>query len=402
MISNKNMNKKKTRVLLVSAFYESGMSSLREHQYSRGLVEGGFDVTLFVTTGSNVWKYSRSRMKPTIPNELDKENSRKYGFTVIRRRALLRISDFFIIIPPIFLILKSDIVHVIEFRQGFTAIVALIAKMAGKKVIYDHEQRGDRKYTALHRIDSIFRRVFIFLGSLVVDHVRHTVNANKEHFLKNSFRKKVDMTFAPLGADEDYFYFSQDLRKKTRLKLGIKNESERVLMISGKITDIKRPVDVVRAAVSSGFVVVIVGRIDQELENSIRKAGGKRLRLLGWQPMAELNKFYCACDVIVFTAFSVSYWEAAATGAQVVVPRSTFSQIELGSKEQFHLFGVKDMFDIEDEHISKSFNVEASLLPILKGLKNFCAEKRKTNNEWLWVKRRSNLVAWYKQKLKVI
>jgi len=395
------MNKKKTKVLLVSAFYESSMPSLREHQYSRALVEGGFDVTLFVSSGSNVWKYSRSRMKPTIPNELDKENSRRYGFTVIRRRALVRISDFFIIIPPIFLILKSDIVHVIEFRQGFTAIIALIAKMAGKKVIYDHEQRGDRKYTVLHRIDSMVRRVLIHLGSLAVDHVRHTVYANKEHFLKNSFRK-VDMTFAPLGADEDYFYFSQHLRKITREKLGVDREDERVLLITGKITDIKRPVDVVRAAVSEGFVVVIVGRIDQELENSIRKAGGRKLRLLGWQPMAELNKFYCASDVVVFTAFSVSYWEAAATGVQVVVPRSSFSQMELDSKEQFHLFGTIDMFDIEDESISQSFDIEASLLTIFKNLQKPCTKKRKTNNEWLWVRRRSNLVEWYKQKLKVI
>ena len=392
------MPTKKKKVLLVSAFYESGMQSLREHQYSRALTDGGYAVTLFTSTGSNVWKYSRSKMTPTIPNILDRENSAKFGFRILRRRALLRISDFFVIIPPVKLIWQSDIVHVIEFRQGFTVLVALIAKLLGKPVIYDHEQRGDRDYSILHKIDSVFRRFLIFIGSFFVDYVRHTVMANKQHYLDNSL-KKAELTFAPLGADEDYFYFSENHRLKTRVDLNI--GERKLLLLSGKITDIKRPIDVVKAGVSAGYYVIIIGRVDTKLKEKIAKAGGDNISFLGWQPMEDLNKYYCAADVVVFTAFSVSYWEAAATGVDILVPKSNFSVATLKNEPNFHLFGDTDMFSVEDEYIKPDYALAEQLGAVLSNIKQKPGTKRQTNPKFLWRQRRKNIIRWYQERFNV-
>lgn len=389
-------NNPSLKVLIVSAFYESGMPSLREHQYSRALSEGGYDVSLFVSKGSNVWRFSRSKMDPTIPDRYDHENALKYGFKIIRRNALLRISDFFIIVPPISLILRSDVVHVIEFRQGFTAIIAILAKILGKKVVYDHEQRGDRHYSILHSVDSLFRRVLIFLGSFSVDYMRHTVFANKNHYLKNSI-KTVDLTFAPLGADENFFKFSKEVRDNFRQKLGL--EGKRVLLFSGKITDIKRPLDVIESAIKAGFFTVVVGRIDPKLLDSMKSFSSENVLLAGWQPMSELNKYYCAADCVVFTAFSVSYWEAAATGVEVVVPNSNFSKATLSNYENFHLFGETNMFITEDEYINPKYDIVPPLVNTLKNLKNPGASKRFTNEKFLWSQKRIELVDWYNSRL---
>lgn len=380
-------------LLLVSAFFESEMPSLREAQYARALAEGGANVTLFVSTGSNVWKYNRAGLKPISPAKKDDQLSSEFGFKVVRRRPILRLSDFFVIWPPIRLIWSSDVVHVIEFRQGFTVLVAILAKIFGKPVVYDHEQRGDRHYTLLHTVDSAVRRVLIFIGSFFVDCVRHTVIANGQHF-RTSTPRRPPMFMRPLGADEGRFSFNDDQRRALRAELNV-GENETLVAFTGKLTEDKRIVDVAKAAVAAETILVLAGRLDSRLWDQIVALGlSEKIRRMEWLSPDQLAGLYSAADVVVFTTFSLSYWEAALTGAKMVVPKSRFFEAVLSDEDNFVGFGSADMFLVEDEQYKANVNFVA---PLTEAILEAAAKgnARKSSKIFSWSRRRAELVEFY-------
>lgn len=379
--------------LIVSAFFESGMPSLREAQYAKALSEAGAAVTLFVSTGSNVWKYNRAGLTPTDPAKNDVAISKEFGFRVVRRRALLRLSDFFVIWPPIKLIWSSDVVHVIEFRQGFTVLVAILAKLLGKPVIYDHEQRGDRHYSLLHTLDSAMRRCLIFVGSFFVDCVRHTVVANGQHF-KSSTLRRPPMFMRPLGGDESRFFFDAERRKAFRSRLNV-TESDRVIAFTGKLTEDKRILDVVKASKAAQSILVLAGRMDERIWQRIVELGlADNIRRLEWLSPVDLASLYSASDVVIFTTFSLSYWEAALTGAKVVVPKSHFFDAVLHDQENFFGFGDPGMFTVEDEQYKSDVNL---VEPIAEALRKALANRdvRNVSEKFSWRWRRIELAEFY-------
>lgn len=382
-------------VLIVSAFFESAMPSLREPQYSRALSEAGANVTLFVSTGSNVWKFNRAGLKPTDPAKNDEQLSREFGFTVVRRRPLLRLSDLFLIWPPIKLIRSADMIHVIEFRQGFTVLVAIIGKLLGKPVIYDHEQRGDRHYSILHSMDSFVRRALIFIGSFFVDCVRHTVVANGQHFRASTFRRPP-MFMRPLGADESRFFFDADQRKAFRNELGVA-EGEKLVVFSGKLTEDKRIVDVVKAVKQAGATLALAGRLDGRIWQELVDEGlSEQIKRLDWLAPTRLAGLYSAADVVVFTTFSLSYWEAALTGAKVVVPKSHFFEAVLADQENFFGFGSPDMFVVEDEQYRATADVVGPLSATIQAALQ-SSDARIASTKFSWRGRRLELAEFYGQ-----
>lgn len=383
------------KVVIVSAFFESSMPSLREHQYVRALSEAGAEVTLVTSTGSNVWRYNRAGLSPLPPDRDDARRVLEYRFDLVRCRPILRFSDCVIFVPPWRLIRTADVVHVIEFRQGGTLLAALMARLAGKLVIYDHEQRGDRQYTFLHRLDSQLRRLFIFVGALTVNRLRHTVHANLRHFHANSWaRPRAEL--APLGADERVFYFSATLRQAKRYELGL-GDSARLAVFSGKVTAGKRVDAVLHACRRLGWHLGIVGRIDPLVRAALlARDGDENVTIAEWETPEGLNSWYNAADLVIFTTFTVSYWEAALAGAHVLVPRTSFSEAELAGRREFTLFGHSDMFVVEEEQYRSGFDVAGALGA---GIETYARqrvdERRVTVSKYSWEFRRMELVKYY-------
>ena len=208
------------RVLLVSGFFESQLVSFREYAYSKELADLGHDVTLMCGDQSYIWSKSRVRLPVTEPGKDDRAFVASTGVRLLRRQVFFRLSDLVLYRPSLAAIRQADVVHVIEFRQGITALVALLARAMGKPVVYDHEQRGDRTARWYSRVDSWLRRLLILAGSFTVDCVRHTVTANRDHF-RSCTPRAVEMMWAPLGADPRRFYFDAAERAAVRRELGV-------------------------------------------------------------------------------------------------------------------------------------------------------------------------------------
>ena len=275
------------RVLLVSAFFETEMPSLRETQYVRALCEGGYDVTILTTTESHVWSHSRSRAPVTRPDARDEAIARRFGVRILRRRPWLRISDFFLAPVPLREVRRADVVHAIEFRQGFTVVAAALARLLGKRVVYEHEQQGEPAFSLLRRLNAAVRRGWIALGSLTPHVVRHTTHASRAHYEQLRLRA-VPYELAPLGADEETFRFDPAGRERGRRELGV-SDDRRVLLTTGKIDTRKRPLDVARACRETGWTLAVVGHLAPGLEDAVRSILGPDLVVRPHRPAAELN-----------------------------------------------------------------------------------------------------------------
>lgn len=352
------------RVLIGSGFFESELPSFREYSYSKELAALGHEVTLMCGDQSSIWAKSRVRLPVTVPARCDAQFARLSGVAILRRRVLFRVSDFVLYFPVLAAIKHADVVHVIEFRQGVTLLIALLAKIFGKPVVYDHEQRGDRAARWYSRVDSVFRRFLIFMGSFLIDCMRHTVLVNRDHFRSCSIRRVTEI-FAPLGVDPERFYFSAEERAAIRAELQIKN-SESVAIMSGKLHAHKRVIDVVKAARRAGQRLILVGTMTPDVQAALQTLGERREILLPQASSERLRSLYCGADIAVFTTFTVSYWEAHATGIRLIVPATAFSELVFANDAYVTGFGDRAMFRVADEQYQDNVDITNAIYDALK------------------------------------
>jgi len=350
------------KVLLASGFFESQLVSFREYAYSAELRAQGHHVTLMCGDQSYIWSKSRVALPETEPTRDDPEFVARTGTHLLRRHVFFRVSDFVLYLPSLSAIREADVVHVIEFRQGVTLLVALLARAFDKPVVYDHEQRGDRTARWYSRVDSVFRRSLIGIGARVVDCVRHTVLANKEHF-ESCTGRAVRTMFAPLGTDLARFHHDETERRRVRLELGLPSDA-RVAVMSGKLHAEKHVVDVVRACARAGVRILLVGALAPDVAEQLSTLDAAPTTL-GEVSADRLRALYNAADFAIFTTFSVSYWEAYATGIHLLVPATRFSELVFAGKEGVSRFGGPELFEIEDEQYRSGLDISLQLTEAL-------------------------------------
>ena len=356
------------RVLVATGFFESELPSYREYSYTQQLAAAGHDVTLMCGDQSQIWSRSRVKLKVTNPMARDAEFVAETGVHLFRRHVFFRYSDFVLYWPLLSQIRQADVVHIIEFRQGITVILAALAKLFGKPVIYDHEQRGDRLATWYSRADSIWRRLLVKVGSLFVDAVRHTVLANREHFVSCSARKEVETVFAPLGVDPQRFYFDAAARASFREKHGLVGDAPLAVM-SGKLHGAKRVPEVVMACRQAGYRLMLVGSIAQDVKDALARLPPGDELVLEQVSATELRAVYSAADVAIFTTFTLSYWEAHATGVKLLIPDSPFSQLVFDGDADVVRYGDVEMFRVPDEEYQPQVQIDSLIVEGLNALR---------------------------------
>ncbi|MDY0748931.1 hypothetical protein SNE35_30820 [Paucibacter sp. R3-3] len=359
------------RILVASGFFESGLPSYREYSYCQQLAAAGHEVALMCGDQSQIWSRSRVKLAVTDPLANDAQFVAETGVRLLRRHVFLRYSDFVLYRPLVGEIRRADVVHIIEFRTGTTVLIAALAKLFGKPVVYDHEQRGDRLATWYSRADSLWRRLLVRTGSLFVDAVRHTVLANREHFLANCVkrtREKVETMFAPLGVDPQRFYFDPVARTALRERHGIAPDTPLAVM-TGKLHSYKRVPEVVLACRQAGFRLMLVGSIAQDVRAALAELPPGDEIMLDQVSATELRAVYSAADVAVFTTFTLSYWEAHATGVRLLIPDSPFSRLVFEDDAEVRRYGEAAMFRVPDEEYQPQARIAEPLAAGLVALR---------------------------------
>ena len=355
------------KILICCGFFESQLPTWREYSYSANLAKMGHDVTLLCGDQSQIWRHSRVKLTPTEPALMDDQFVRTTGVRLIRHHVFLRVSDFVLFRPSLRAIRDADIVHCIEFRQGITMLVALLAWMMGKPVVYDHEQRGDRDARWYSRVDSRFRRMLIAIGSVTVKAVRHTVLANRDHWRSATLKKGVREMFAPLGADPAIFYMDAAERAQTRAELGLA-DGEKAAIVSGKLHGEKRIPSVVAACRRAGLRLILVGAMPDDVRRAIESLPPGDEIILANVDTNGLRRLYNAADIVIFTTFTLSYWEAMATGLFLVAPRTSFTELAIEGQRNVALFGDESLFALSDERYHPHVDVEPPLTAALQAI----------------------------------
>lgn len=378
-------------ILFVCGFFETTLESFRENQISRRLAERGHTVTVLTSTESHVWKFGRQRHRITNPDGNLSRYANTPNLKIVRRKPTFRAGDL-----VMFPLHKSDfagvdIVHVLDFRQGITAAAARLARSLGIPVVYDHEQRGDRRGHLLHSVDNYIRRSLIKHGSKGATLVRHTVDANLEFLLSVTRHITPEQChLAPLGADEHIFFRDAGLRKATRDLYSL-SDDDRLIVCTGRFSSEKRPVDVARATANLNCRLYFCGSVPENIANELR--AWPHISLLGPKSQKEVNALYNAADCALFTTFTLSYWEALATGCPIVVPNTTFSQKIRDLCQGVHLFGAPEMFLISEEQYQLGFDLTE---PVSKTLERFDWMRLDTPPAWVsWDSRIAEVEAQY-------
>jgi len=138
----------------------------------------------------------------------------------------------------------------------------------------------------------------------------------------------------PLGFDPDMFGWDPSRRLRGRSAVGAET-TDTVIAITGKIHPRKRPETVAAASEREWrdrpIRLVLAGTVDAASSRMINAAAptlaaSGRIIDLGMLGRSELSDLYHASDAVVFARLpSISIYEAAGTGARVLVGRDDFS-----------------------------------------------------------------------------
>lgn len=384
-------------IVLICGFFDSTIESFRENQFAYRLAERGHKVRIITSTASIRWRWNRAGAATNNPSENDARYTNNPNVTLIRRKPLLRIGDLVLFRLRRSDLKDADVVHVLDFRQGITAFAARLASSAGIKVIYDHEQRGDRSGSPLHTLDNRVRRAFIRYGARAPSLVRHTVTSNRVYFEETAPRYSGPFALSPLGADEKIFHVDADLRAQKRADLGLL-PSDFMWLMSGKIELEKRVDEVARALAHHDKTLFLVGDISEQVRPLVH--GQPNIRYLGKLPQRDMAALYNAADCSIFTTFTLSYWEALACGAHILVPSTNFSDNYLGGRVEVSRFGEPGMFEVEEERYRTETKIEPYIAALVPTIEN--GTRQRQSPTWLsWPRRIDELEAQYRGTLSV-
>jgi glycosyltransferase involved in cell wall biosynthesis len=146
--------------------------------------------------------------------------------------------------------------------------------------------------------------------------------------------------FISLGFHPDEFFFDQELREAKRVELGFSDE-DKVVITATRLRPEKNLEAVIPAFenAESNVKWLLLGSADdeyaQELKSKLSESiGPDRFTLLSHQNREDLNAFYNAADLALFTTPAISIIEAMGTG--IIINAPYFKSLEhLGSSVNF-------------------------------------------------------------------
>lgn len=299
------------KIMYVPAFYMPD-HEYRENYYPKYLKTQGHVVK--VVTSDLYYHFNKEingkKRKDKIRNlkHLDEDYIiRKKAFIYFKDKVLFNVSKEIKSFHP-------DIIHIFEATQYEPLITAFLAHKMGINVVYEHEQREFGK-SLLAKIDRLITPLFLKKIVQYSTGIR-VLNEEALDFLKrysNLNGKKISIS--TLGYNPKIFFFDERLREETRRKLALKDE-DILAIVSGKNLKSKR-VDLIIKALSKypNVKLIIIG---SEEFTQVYKA----LSLLS--PI-ELNAYYNAADLCIWTRYTVSYFQALGTGCQILIPKTPYT-----------------------------------------------------------------------------
>lgn len=278
--------------------------------------------------------------------------------------------------------IKPDVVHIYEARQYIPYRIAKYCVKNNIPFVYEHEQRIEGR-GLLGKIKSSFF-VNRWLKFIVTNAqlVRVVTPGAKQYVIKHCGEKHSDKIYvSTLAYDKNRNFFDMQQRIDFRKKYNIDN-NKIVLAVSGKYSDRKKIEVIIRAFKKVhriDLVFIIIGVADKNYSPIISETIGTAENII-WKnkllPQNELNEFFNGIDYIIWTAPTISFFEALATGLKIIIPYGEATS-HLNSKNIIY-YGKNGGIEVKDNCIQDDDVIEKELVNIITGLNKY---KREINND---------------------
>lgn len=236
---------------------------------------------------------------------------------------------------------RPDAAHVHGPFSPTTVRGVRAAHRAGAGVLVDnhiHEAIAPGSTTPANRA------VYAAYGATAGVYLRRHVGAwvangpHEAEFLAQRMKLRGDQVeLVPLGFDPSAFRWDPPIRAEARAELG-STADEVVVAVTGKVHPRKRPEATAAACEALATApggppvrLVLAGTVEPESRTAIAQAAptldaAGRIIHRGLLGRADLAALYLAADAVVFARLpSISIYEAAGTGARVLVGRDAFA-----------------------------------------------------------------------------
>lgn len=164
--------------------------------------------------------------------------------------------------------------------------------------------------------------------------------------------------FISLGFHPDEFHFYEVLRQAKRAELGF-SESDRVVITATRIRPEKNLESAIPAfqKAAPNIKWLLLGSAGDDYANQleerlVRDLGDGRFVLLPHQKRADLNAFYNAADMALFTTPAISIIEAMGTGLPVIIPETKSLSHLIRESDQGQVIRDFNSLEIESMTIS--------------------------------------------------
>jgi glycosyltransferase involved in cell wall biosynthesis len=174
----------------------------------------------------------------------------------------------------------------------------------------------------------------------------------------NSFRESLNQsTEIFLGYWSSEFFFDQKIRNQWRARLGY-GQDDKVVITATRVVPEKKLEDQTEFFKNAEKNVkwLILGASDssysQELEKKLASSlSRERFMLLPYASRSELNNYYNAADLALFTVPAISVFEALGAGLKLRIPK--VKSLQLVSEENFRSCLTDEPFDLKDFEYSR-------------------------------------------------
>lgn len=181
----------------------------------------------------------------------------------------------------------------------------------------------------------------------------------------DSFRESLNQsTEISLGYWCSEFFFDQKIRNQWRARLGY-GQNDKVVITATRVVPEKKLEDQIEFFKSAEKNVkwLILGASNspycKELEKKLAKdLGQDRFMLLPYASRSELNNYYNAADLALFTVPAISIFEALGAGLKLRIPK--VKTLERVSDESFRSCLTNEPFDLRDFEYSRDETMQRS------------------------------------------
>lgn len=259
---------------------------------------------------------------------------------------------------------EKSILWVDSWSQLSFIFFIIFGKIFGHKVCLRAETPISHELLK-NKTKLFFRKIYFFFFFKFIDYFLYIGEQNRR-FYKYYKCKDSQLIFCPYSVNNEFFknenYILSMSDNQIKKIIGI-NKNHKILLVSGKLIDKKRPLDILKVFKNidnSNLTLIFLGSgpLLNEMNDYIYKHKIKNVYITGFINQSEISKYYAICDVFIMASGIGETWGLATNeimnfNASLVISNLTGCSIDLiNNGENGYIFKTGDLIEMKKAILS--------------------------------------------------